>query len=97
MSLLAYLKQRRAAVLLLCVCCGLFALSFRLYALPMDAAVYPGLLCLLVLACACGADYARLRKRHLHLRVVLARTDQLPDTLPMPNGALEEDYRQVTI
>ena len=93
MSLLAYLKQRRAAVLLLCVCCGLFALSFRLYALPVGAAVYPGLLCLLVLACACGADYVRLRKRHLHLRAVLARTDQLPDTLPMPHGALEEDYQ----
>ena len=93
MSLLAYLKQRRGAVLLLCVCCGLFVLSFRLYALPMDAAVYPGLLCLLVLACACGADYARLRKRHLHLQALLARTDQLPDALPRPCGALEEDYQ----
>ena len=93
MSLLAYLKQRLGAVLLLCVCVGLFALSFRLYALPVGAAVYPGILCLLVLAAAFGADYARLRKRHLHLQAVLARTDQLPDTLPMPRGTLEADYQ----
>lgn len=93
MSLLAYLKQRLGAVLLLCVCVGLFALSFRLYALPVGAAVYPGILCLLVLAAAFGADYARLRKRHLHLQAMLARTDQLPDTLPMPRGTLEADYQ----
>ena len=95
MSLLAYLKQRLGAVLLLCVCGGLFALSFRLYDLPVGATVYPGLLCLLVLAAAFGADYARLRKRHLHLQAVLARTDQLPDTLPVPRGMLEADYQEL--
>ena len=40
-----YLRAGLPALLLYCLCCAVFAVTFRLYGLPLAAVVYPALLC----------------------------------------------------
>lgn len=90
---LRYLSRRRKIFALAAVCMGIFALVFWLYKLPIQAAVYPGLLSLLVLVIALLSDYGRQRR----MDQALAALTALPDSLGEDLRELGADERYAAI
>ena len=57
-----YLIRRRTALLLFLACAGIFALVFSLYDLELEAVLYAGALCLLLLLAVLAADFFRIEQ-----------------------------------
>lgn len=77
---------------------GLFgalnALLLALYRLPVQAALYPTLLCAVLGAIFLGVEYLRVRRTHEALERLLGMSaSMMEDVLPAPEGQLEEDYQ----
>jgi signal transduction histidine kinase len=93
--LLSYLKRHAKIILMLCLFTAVFAAVFSLYDLPAEAVLYAALLCLCVGAALFGVGYARWLRHHRMLSSLAERAAGLPDELPVPSGALEEDYQDI--
>ncbi len=83
---LAYLRQHFLFLLGFILSCGIFALTFALYALPLEAVLYPVLLCALLWAALGTAGYLRARKKHAVLSALAERAQSLSEE------ALEKAY-----
>ncbi len=88
-----YLRAGLPALLLYCLCCAVFAVTFRLYGLPLAAVVYPALLC-----GAVWLAYALLRgvkaaRKHRSLAALTAALTE--DMLPDAGCADDADYRRI--
>ena len=88
-----YVRSRLAAIALTLACALLFAASFALYRLPLAAVLYPAGLCLALGLIAMAADFARVRRAHLCLRML----DILEAELPEARDVEAEDYRQLAL
>ena len=88
-----YVRSRLAAIALALACALLFAASFALYRLPLAAVLYPAGLCLALGLIAMAADFARVRRAHLRLRML----DILEAELPEARDVEAEDYRQLAL
>ena len=88
-----YVRSRLAAIALALACALLFAASFALYRLPLAAVLYPAGLCLALGLIARAADFARVRRAHLRLRML----DILEAELPEARDVEAEDYRQLAL
>ncbi len=91
----SYLRGRRRYLLMLALFCALFAVSFSLYHLPLDAVLYPTLVCSLLGAAFAVWDFLRVKKRHEALTGIKTMTAALIDSLPEPRGVEEEDYQEI--
>ena len=58
----AYLRQKKNGILAFFLCCGIFALCFYLYDLPITALLYPAGLAGLLLFGFLTADFCKCRK-----------------------------------
>lgn len=90
-----YLRQHRGSLLVWILFCGVFALSFLLYRLPLGAVFYPTLLCLVLGLFFFGLGYARYLQRHKLLADLRKRTESLAAAMPEPESILEEDYQEL--
>ena len=61
---LSYLKSRRRAIAALLVACAVFAATFKLYHLPLDAVLYPALLCAFFGMIALAVNFRRAIATH---------------------------------
>ena len=79
------MKRDRFATLkypaLLLLCGGIFAVTFRLFHLPVAAALYPSALCTLVLLCVFGWEHWQRRRKLEKLTALAALPDDLPERL----------------
>ena len=91
----AYLrtKWRVIAVFFLFAC--LYAAVLVLYSLPLAAALYPGLLCLLLGSIFLMAGFANAKRRHDAVSRIADMATLLPNQLPEAETVLEEDYRRL--
>ena len=88
-----WLRSRLPALGLFLLCCGVFALVFRLYGLPLGAALYPALICgVLWLLYALLRFRKALRKHRILSSLTAALTE---DMLPEADTAEDEDYRRI--
>ena len=87
-----YIRHHRLILLAFFICAGIFTGSFILYRLPVGAALYPSVLCLLVLLLFAVFDFLRVKRRHEELSRIKTLTAELIDTLPEPSSVEEEDY-----
>ena len=71
---LKYLKGRRRVFLTAAGCCFIFICSFLLYHLPLEALLYPALLCTAIGLVICAADYFRVKREHELLRQIRTMT-----------------------
>lgn len=62
--LFLYLKEKLGAILLLLLSCSVFALTFYLLDLPLEAVLYPSLLCLMLWVVFAVLDFLKVRKTH---------------------------------
>lgn len=93
MTLAEYFAKKRTGLMLTAVCTLIFAGIFWLYRLPPAAAVYPGLLCFLVLMISGLLDFRRERQLSRQLQAL----EKLPDSLWEDLQALGCDRRYAAI
>lgn len=80
----SFLARRWAGLLLFLVCAGIFALVFSLYDLELEAVLYAGGLCLLLLLAVLAADFCRSLARRRRYEEIFRNLPLLPEGLPAP-------------
>lgn len=90
-----YIQENRLAILMYVACVGIFAVSFALYHLPLEAVIYPSILCLIILFSFFVYKYITFRKKHNDLQAACDRLNCLEQCLKQYNGTIDEDYEQI--
>ncbi|MDO4321048.1 MAG: sensor histidine kinase [Lachnospiraceae bacterium] len=87
--------MHRKGILLFCVYCGLFALVFGLYHLPVAAVGYAAALCLFVQIIVTAVDYGRFCGRHKRLLQLQNEITVTLEHAPAPENLTEQDYQEL--
>ncbi|MBR5421971.1 MAG: sensor histidine kinase [Lachnospiraceae bacterium] len=90
-----YLKEHIPAFILFAVCCAVFALSFRLYGLPLSAVAYPAIICFIILITFIVMRFFRFNRKHRILRSLSEALTE--DMLPPAENADDMDYRRIIL
>lgn len=91
----SYLKSRLAALILIMLCCALFAICFILYRLPLKAVLYPAILSISAAAGLAVYDFIKTFYRHKYLESVKRLDAELIPELPESGGVLCSDYTDI--
>ena len=91
-----YLRSRRMVLAAFLLFSALFAVSFRLYHLPIRAVWYPAALCLVLGLGLLLLDFRAVRVRHETLQILLRQLPVLPQELPAAPEIAEADYAALT-
>lgn len=89
----SYLYHRRKVLLLLFFFLLLFAVSFWLYRLPVEAVAYPALICAAIGLAVLILGSLRASRRHRLLVRLADSLTELPRGLPEPRTQDDEDYQ----
>ena len=87
-----YLKQKRRSVIACGVFALIFAVSFFLYCLPVEAVIYPALLCAVIGLFLLVFDYLRVKRKHEALTKIKTITDAMTANFPAIDGIQDADY-----
>ena len=88
-----WLRSGLPAVGLFALCCAVFAVTFRLYGLPLGAVLYPALLCAVIWLVYALLRWARAARKHRALSALTASlTEELLPEAETPDDA---DYRRI--
>lgn len=93
--LFRYIKQRWKVILVFFLCSTVFFVTFGLYHLPLEAVMYPTLLCGLIGIVFAVGDMNRVRRKHKYLQKIKELTAELMEDLPAPDTIEEADYRTI--
>lgn len=91
----SYLRTRRTVLAAFFVFAFILSVSFALYRLPIEAVVYPCVLCLFA---GCGflvRDFFTFRKKHETLEKIKKLTIDVIDKLPAPDTLAEKDCHDI--
>ena len=91
----AYIKQHRKGILGTALCCAVFGISFLLYHLPVEAVIYPALMCAVIGVVFVGVDIDRQRRRHRQLTEIKKLTSAMITSLPDAESIDERDYQDI--
>ena len=91
----SFLARRWAGLLLFLVCAGIFALVFSLYDLELEAVLYAGGLCLLLLLAVLAADFCRSLARRRRYEEIFRNLPLLPEELPAARTLEEADLQEI--
>lgn len=89
----AYLRQKKNGILAFFLCCGIFALCFYLYDLPLAAVLYPAGLTGLLLFGFLTADLCKCWKHYRLLQELAKLPGPLMEHFPEEIFPGEEQYR----
>ena len=92
---LQYLKQRWRVYAAGIIFCAIFAMSFALYHLPMEAVIYPALLCGCVGVLMMVFDFLRVKRKHEELVRIKSITDTIAGSFPKIEGIEDADYQEI--
>lgn len=91
----SFLARRWAGLLLFLACAGIFALVFSLYDLELEAVLYAGGLCLLLLLAVLAADFCRSLARCRRYEEIFRNLPLLPEDLPAARTVEEADLQEI--
>lgn len=92
---LRYLIGHKRTIIVALVCVAVFFASFMLYHLPMEAVLYPTVLCVLFVAVVCSLDFFRVKRKHEALERIKTMTDTMTETFPVTDSIEDEDYSEL--
>ena len=92
---LKYLKQKLWLFVVGGTFSLIFSVSFFLYHLPVEAVIYPTLLCAFIGLFVLIFDFLRVKDRHKELAQIKSIPDAITATFPADNNIQNEDYREV--
>lgn len=90
-----YLKYHLRLLFLLALLCLVFIAGFLLYHLPLQAVLYPFLLCAGIGLIACLMDFFRVRRAHQALMRIASLSDAAAAAFPPADGIQSCDYRRM--
>jgi len=90
-----YIQQRCRCILFYLIVCLVFGVMFALYHLPVQAVIYPALLCALFATIWMIADVRREYHRHKILLDLKKLSAALMDKLPPARSIEAEDYQRI--
>ncbi|MCH5333065.1 MAG: sensor histidine kinase [Agathobacter sp.] len=90
-----YLRQQKKVILVQLLFSVIFAVVFWLYRLPLEAVLYPCLLCLMIGILLILADYGKARQKHARLERISRLESAMIDDLPDAKRLDDEDYQAV--
>lgn len=91
----SFLARRWAGLLLFLAFAGIFALVFSLYDLELEAVLYAGGLCLLLLLAVLAADFCRSLARRRRYEEIFRNLPLLPEDLPAARTVEEADLQEI--
>lgn len=92
-SFLRYLRQFRGSLVLAALFCCIFALTFWLYGLPVQAVLYPAALCAGIALAALAVDFRRVGQTLRQLEHI-ETAEELPP-LPETGRLAEGEYQRI--
>ena len=90
-----YLRQKRRSVILCGVFALIFAVSFFLYRLPVEAVLYPALLCAALGLFLLILDFRKVKRKHETLTQFKTITDAMAAYFSADETIQESDYREI--
>lgn len=90
-----YLKGHKRTFLAETVFFLIFLSSFLLYHLPLEAVVYPALVCVCIGICICVFDCLRVKREHEILLRIQALADIAAENFPEVHSIAEKDYQEI--
>ena len=90
-----YLKQRWRGIAVAILFCFIFAATFALYHLPIEAVFYPASICGALGLMLLGIDFRRVLTKHKKLERIRTITDAMAENLPKVEGMEDADYQQI--
>ena len=90
-----YLKQRWHGIAVAILFCLIFAVTFALYHLPIEAVLYPASICGTLGLMLLGIDFRRVLTKHKKLERIRAITDAISESFPKVEGMEDADYQQI--
>lgn len=91
----AYLRQHRKGILACALFCAVFAFTFYLYRLPVEAVFYPALVCIVPGVVFAAADLIRMRRKHAKLAAIEKLTAAMISDMPNIDSVEDEDYQKI--
>ena len=90
-----YLKQRWRGIFGGLLFCGIFAVTFALYRLPLEAVFYPSFICAVLGLVLLVIDFRRVLRKHQKLGRIQTLSDAIGENFPNIEGLEDEDYQQI--
>lgn len=90
-----YLLDRMRLILIMSLFASVFAVTFWQYHLPMEAVLYPSLLCALLGVVFIVIGFGRMRKKHAVLNALSSRGASMINELPEDGDIIGNDYRAI--
>lgn len=91
----AYIKQKSKILLSILLFCIIFAIVFYLYKLPVEAVIYPSLLCILFGTILIVLDFAKIKRRHKILEKLGNMPSAMIDELPSVSNINDYGYQRI--
>lgn len=92
---LRYFRQRRRMLAVGAAFAGIFALTFLLYRLPVEAVLYPTAICAVLGLCLLAWDFHRIREKHKRLSCIRTMAEAMQTRFPGTSDIAEADYQQI--
>ncbi len=92
---LRYLKQRWRLYTIGALFFAIFMVTFLLHHLPLEAVLYPALLCVGVGLSITVFDFLRVKKKHEMLERIQTISDAVSDILPKTENIEDADYQKI--
>ena len=89
---LSYIKHRLPVLVILAVCTVVFTAAFALYGVPVGAALYPAMICLVLLILTGAVDCILANKKHKAILALIGQTEELTGKLSEMHGLYDGDY-----
>lgn len=93
--LLQYFKQHRKSIVVFFLFCLIFISIFAMYQLPLEAVLYPILLCLILGIFILGFDYQNAYKKHCKLIEIQKAGAELMHNFPTVQTIDDADYQEI--
>ena len=90
-----YLKQRWRGIFAVLLFCGIFAVTFALYRLPVEAVFYPAFICAALGIVFLLIDFQRVVRKHQKLEHIQTLSDAITENFPKVDGLEDTDYQQI--
>lgn len=90
-----YLNQRWRGISAALGFCGIFAVTFGLYRLPVEAVLYPAVICGVLGLLLLVIDFRRVFAKHRKLERIQTMTDAIAENFPKIEGIEDADYQQI--
>lgn len=92
---LTYIKQHRKAIFALILFCAVFSFSFFLYHLPIEAVIYPALICIVFGVAFVCMDFSHNQRKHKKLSEIKKLTAAMITSMPDIESVMERDYQDI--